>query len=644
MASTGHQEAAPRRRSGRFFGWLALGAGLALVLTFLCQPDGPLYSLEARTLDLRFRYRNPLDVPPDVVVVAIDEQSIRELGRWPWDRLQHARLLDRIAADRPVAIGLDLIFSEKQGDGSDDTALAEAIRRAGNVVLAAHVGDEHTPPAQKTQAERLAIEPQIVTAQQVLNPPLPAIIPPLPEFAQAAAGAGVLYARSDADQIVRRTSFLVAVGGQGGRFYPTFPLVMAARTQRWDYGAMQFNLAREAALSPADRITLDRGGRAQINFLGPAQTITYLPYVKVLRGTFAPGTFTGKTVLVGMTAPGLGDVYPTPLGEMPGVEIHAQTLQNLVRNLFLETAALPTALALALLLGLIGAAAAGWLRPVVGLASVLLIAVIYNTGGMYQFEHLGMVWPVLAPTGAMLLTFGAVAVFRLSTEEAGRRRLREEFGRYAPPQVVARLDAGEMKERLAGALRDVTALFADVRGFTAWSAEAHPRDVVSVLNTYYESMTELAFDLEGTVDNIVGDEIFVTFNVLDEQLDHPQRAAHLALNMMKALEGLNERWLTQGTLQEPLRIGVGINSGEALVGNLGSSVRTQYTCLGQTINLASRLQSLNKELGTDILTTKEVAERLAGMFTTRDHGEQSIRGHPVPVEVVEIVGRTRDEG
>lgn len=642
MAGSRERGAPTPRRSARFVGWLALGVGFAVVLTLLCQPGGPLYSLEARTLDLRFAYRDPLDLPPEVVIVAIDEQSLRELGRWPWDRIQHARLLDQLTKDRPIAVGFDVILSEPQPGGSDDAALADAIARAGNVVLAAHVGEAATPAEVKAQAQELAVEPQIVTAQEMLNPPLPAVVPPRPEFLRGAAGAGVLYSRSDPDQVIRRTSFLVAVGGQSGRFYPTFPLAVATRTQRWDYGAMQFNLAREAVLPGAERIALDRTGRAQINFVGPAGTIPRVPFVKALRGATRPGTFTGKTVLVGLTAPGLGDVYPTPLGEMPGVEIHAQTLQNLTHNLFLETAGLPTALALALLLGLIGAAAAGWLRPLVGLAAVALVAVIYAAGGMYQFEQLTMVWPVLPPLGALLLTFGTIAVFRLSTEEAGRRRLREEFGRYAPPQVVARLDAGEMKARSAGALREVTALFADVRGFTAWSAGAPPQDVVAVLNTYYEAMTELAFDLEGTVDNIVGDEIFVTFNVLNEQPDHPQRAAHLALNMIQALEGLNERWLAQEILREPLRIGVGINSGEALVGNLGSRVRTQYTCLGQTINLASRLQSLNKELGTSIVTTKQVAERLDGLFVTRDHGEQNIRGHPVPVEVVEIVARTQD--
>jgi len=188
-------------------------------------------------------------------------------------------------------------------------------------------------------------------------------------------------------------------------------------------------------------------------------------------------------------------------------------------------------------------------------------------------------------------------------------------------------------------VRAVTALFADVRGFTAWMGTADPRDVVSVLNTYFERMTELAFDLDGTVDNLVGDEIFITFNALDDQPDHMVRAAHLAVNMVHELDALNRRWQENGVLDTPLRVGIGISSGEAVVGNLGSQIRTQYTALGSVINLASRLQGLNKELGTTILVTRSVAEAVADEIESRPLGEQNVRGHPEPVEVFELVDR-----
>ncbi|MEM3484939.1 MAG: adenylate/guanylate cyclase domain-containing protein [Candidatus Methanomethyliaceae archaeon] len=228
---------------------------------------------------------------------------------------------------------------------------------------------------------------------------------------------------------------------------------------------------------------------------------------------------------------------------------------------------------------------------------------------------------------------------RLRSEEAGRKRLREEFSRYAPPPVVARLDAGQLQSQAAGEIRPVTVLFADLRDFTSWSARADPHQVIRVLNTYFEAMTRLAFDVEGIVDNIIGDEILVTFNALETQPDHIERAVDLALNMVAALEGLNNGWLHSEVLSAPLRLGIGINTGEVLVGRLGSHIRTQYTVLGQTVNLAARLQAYNKELGTVILCTAPVAEQVAEQVLVRSHGYHLLRGHTEPIEVFEIVNR-----
>jgi adenylate cyclase len=621
---------------------IALAAGVVCALAFmvLCLPGRLLYSLESHALDSRFHFRDSLPAPSDLAIIAIDEKSLRDpdLGRWEWDRRWHARLIDQIARDKPAAIGFDVIFSEPQrGGGGDDQALLAATARAGSVIYAAHVGQPG--PAEPAGLDRLAIQPGLVSRQD-RAPLLPALTPPLASLAAVAAGVGVIAGRPDEDSTVRRAFFLVAAGRRG-RFFATLPLALAARASHWDPAQMRFNLAREAVLAPGRTIPLDETGCAAINYLGPAGTVPQYSFADVVKGKLPAGTFTDKVALVGLTAPGLGDYYPTPVGDMFGVEIQAQTVANLRQGLFLRPADLATGLALAILLGLLAAGLAVGLRPLVGLAGVVLVVVLYAMLGMAQFRA-QVVWPVLPPVATALVTFAGLAVWRLSTEEAGRRRLREQFGRYAPPQVVQRLDAGEMHERSAGTLRPVTALFADVRGFTAWSAQTPPHEVVAVLNEYFEAMTELAFDLEGTVDNIVGDEIFITFNVLEDQPDHPERAAHLALNMVRALEQLNQRWQAAGIMAEPLRIGIGLHSEEALVGNLGSQIRTQYTCLGQGINLASRLQSLNKELGTTILTSAETAARLGDEFRLRDWGEQAIRGHPVPVHVYEIQSGERE--
>jgi adenylate cyclase len=459
--------------------------------------------------------------------------------------------------------------------------------------------------------------------------------------AEAAAGIGVIAARPDPGGTLRRACFLVRESAGGG-FYPTLEVAAAARAQGWSPSAMRFDLATEARLAPGRVTLLDGHGSALVNFTGPAGTIRQISFVDALDGRFTPGSLTGKVVLVGLTAPGLHDYFPVPYsGGMFGVEVHAQILENLLEGSFLTEVSRATALGLAILLSVLGAVAARLVRPVVGFALLLLALVVYGALALRAFEADRTVWPLLGPSLGLLAAYLPTAAQRLATEEGVRRRLRREFGRYAPQQVVAGLEAGEMQARSAGAVRTVTALFADVRGFTAWMGTADPRDVVSVLNTYFGRMTELAFDLEGTVDNLVGDEIFITFNALQDQPDHMARAAHLAVNMVHELETLNRGWLESRTLDQPLRIGVGLSSGEAVVGNLGSHIRSQYTALGSVVNLASRLQGLNKELGTTILATSTIAEAVASEIECRPLGEQNVRGHPVPVEVYELIDRKR---
>lgn len=625
----------PRRaRLSPLARWLLLAAALALVVSVLCQPRFPLYGYELKTIDSRFRFRSDVPAPAHTVIVAIDERSLNDprLGRWPWDRKWHAQLIRRLMVESPAAIALDVIFSEPSTLASD-TELASAIAASRRVFLGLHPADL----ASGADASPFAVEPGLVTPQYLL-PQLGAVVPPLPQFGEGAAGGGVMAAVPDSDGVLRRV-FLLTRETRTKRLYPTLLLSLAAAQMRSNFASLRFNLKTGVRLSPQVAVPFDGSGNALVNYLGPADTIPKLSYVDVLDGRFSQGFFRNKIVLVGFTAPGLLDQYPTPLSPtVSGVEIQAQTLENLLTGRFLKTGGLSNTLGLALLLCAIAAVAATSTRPVLGLAIVVLMLGGYNVASLRAFTE-GTVWPGLAPNLSAILTFASIAVFRLATEEAGRKRLRDEFGRYAPPQVVARLDAGQMKERAAGVKRDVTSLFADVRGFTTWSATADPHDVITVLNTYYESMTQLAFDVEGTVDNIVGDEIFVTFNALEDQPDHKERAVDLALNMIAALEGLNERWLAQGTLPAPMRIGIGINSGEALVGSLGSRVRTQYTVLGQSVNLAARLQALNKDLGTTILVSGEVADAVARRAQLHVHGMKEIRGHPVPVEVVEVLGR-----
>ncbi|MGQ9730820.1 MAG: adenylate/guanylate cyclase domain-containing protein [Candidatus Zipacnadales bacterium] len=414
---------------------------------------------------------------------------------------------------------------------------------------------------------------------------------------------------------------------------------MTAFAMQSDVSQMRFDLGHSAVFPWGEVVPLDENGSTLINFTSVDDPFPCYSFVDVLRGSVPPETFRHKTVLVGFTASGLRDLYPTPVSSgMPGIEVHAHIISSMLHGTLAQAADRRTVVGVTVLLGMLAAALAGGLRPLVGAAAILFLGVAFLVSAIRLFATATYLLPIMAPLVAMSAAFGVISVSRLTAEEAGRRRLRDEFRRYAPPEVVAQLDAGVLQQRLAGTLRPVSVLFADLRGFSELAATAGPTRTVALLNRYFEIMTAVTFDLEGTVDNIMGDGLLVTFNAMGDQHDHVSRAVHLAVNMVAELERLNEKWLVDGDLQEPLRIGIGLHTGEVVVGNVGSHIRTQYTVIGQVVNLAARLEKLNRKLGTTILSTGEVIASIGQQFEVRSMGQQEVNGHPDAVEVYEIIG------
>ncbi|MEM3433660.1 MAG: adenylate/guanylate cyclase domain-containing protein [Candidatus Methanomethyliaceae archaeon] len=627
---------------GRFFcGYFALAFVLSILSIYLCRSGGILYGYELKTLDTRYSFGISPVSSPQVLIIAIDERSLSDpsLGRWPWPRRRHAELLSVLEHDKPQVVAFDMIFADPSSH-EDDVLFAQACKRAGNVFWGLHEGTERRQDPGAGAPEAFSVQVDFL-APRALLPTIRALVAPRALLANAGVGGGTLFACPDPDGVLRRgLLFVQELNGISSNIYPSLPLAIFAALHKLSFAQMQIDLRKEACLDTGYRLPLDGHGGYFVRFLGPGGTIPTISYVDVLKGRYPPGTFKNKIVLVGFTAEGLKERYPTPIDPfMSGVEIHAQMLECLLQKRFLQKLSSIGEAALTFGVASLAIVAAALWRPLRGLLFLIFILCVYNLGAIYYFGHAGILWPGLPPLLSGVGGFGIMEFMRLRSEEAGRKRLREEFSRYAPPPVVARLDAGQLQSQAAGEIRPVTVLFADLRDFTSWSARADPHQVIRVLNTYFEAMTRLAFDVEGIVDNIIGDEILVTFNALETQPDHIERAVDLALNMVAALEGLNNGWLHSEVLSAPLRLGIGINTGEVLVGRLGSHIRTQYTVLGQTVNLAARLQAYNKELGTVILCTAPVAEQVAEQVLVRSHGYHLLRGHTEPIEVFEIVNR-----
>jgi len=563
---------------------------LALVAaTFLW---GRLEKLELVALDEQFELRGTRAPQTPVVIVSIEEDSFDELNlQWPWPRAVHGRFLDVLRAGQPAAIGLDILFSAPSARGpADDEALASAIGRAGNVVLAA----AHT---EVTQASFV---------KETIHPPLPLI-------RERAAGFGGVNFTRDSDGVVR--------GGP-----------LALRHQDSEILSFGRHLHRIATAAGVPSAPLPTTTEVRINYRGGPKTFPTIPYYKILNGEVRPEAFRGKIVLVGATSPTLHDVYPTPFARhgMAGVEIHANLIETLFRGL-----ALTRVPRLATLAGLVVAGVfAVWLAnrwgPLLALGLVAAAALAHAAAGLAAFVW-GNVWidQVAVPL-ALASGYAGTVVESYMRAQREKRRLTRFFSPAVLRSIVRR------GTELGQEQRTITVLFTDIRGFTPIAERLSPQEIADLLRDYMTSMTEIVFKYGGTVTQFVGDEIMALYNAPFDQADHAAQAVRTALECQERVKELSKIW--EARCGAPLRTGVGINTGPAVVGVIGSRQRVEYGAIGDTINLGSRLEGLSKEFATPIIIGETTFELVKDRFRLRALGEIAVKGKSLPVRMYAVEG------
>ena len=568
---------------------VGLVAGLvtvALVLAGILEP------VELAALNGLFGLRGPRAPAVRIVIVSIDESDFDEFDTpWPFPRALHAKLLDAISAGRPVAIALDIIFSEPSPRGpADDAALARAVARAGNVVLAA------------------AITRVVEAGWSKTDPTLP-----VPALRRAAAGVGTVTLTVDRDRTLRRVPLRSPLGDE---VLPSFD-------------AEVYRLARQAGWPAA---ALPRGSEVLVNFLGGPKTFPWVPYHRVVRGAVAPETFRDALVLVGGTSPIFQDVYSTPFGvrDTPGVEIHANALETLLRGTALRELPAWTSALAALLAGLVGAAFLVRRRPLPALAAAVLLWGALAAATFTAFAASGAWFRAGAPTLALVLAYGSAVVGGYIREQRDRGRLAQFFS----PAVVREI-LRDPDRALGSTRREVTVLFSDIRGFTAIAQRVDAEEVVAMLQEYMTEMTEIVFRNGGTVDKYVGDCIMALYNAPIEDPDHAASAVRTALELRERTRALSTRW--QARLGAPLRNGVGINTGEAIVGAMGSRQRLEFTAIGDVVNVAAHLEALTKEYLAPIIVGEATWERVQGRFLTRELDTVTIKDRASPMRIYAIV-------
>lgn len=597
-----------------------------VVLRYLPGTGGmlPFSVPESLAYDLAFGRAQP-SPPSDIAIVAIDEPSLQALGQFPFPRTLHARLLDQLKEARVVAF--DVLFIEPdRGGPPGDAALAEAMRRHGRVVLSCYKqARAQAGTGWSWRTRRVEMPPELASRLQSLNEAN--LAGPIPELAAAAAGLGYVDLEPDADGVYRRFApARVTLGGSG--VVPHFG-VEIARVAGGNSDQGGWGLSGVATSSD---------GTTLINYCGPPGTVPMYSYAKVLAGEHA-ADLKDKIVIVGATAAGLFDMRPAPYRSAGrkffGVETNANVVNTILHRPPLrdETRSLLW-LGLALLLG-VAAAVLVWsggetAGPLLGVALVALIAV---PSFFVAFHRWGIVIPYGAVLWATVLPVAVGAVERMGAE---RRMIKRQFAAYVSAEVLAELMRDPELVR-QGQRRPVTVLFSDIRGSTALSESLPPETWIAQLNEYLSTMSAAIFEHDGYLDKFMGDGIMAVWNTFGTQPNHAELALGAAERMVEILEALNAHWAARED-RASLRIGIGLHCGEAIVGNVGSDRRTQYTVIGDVVNTASRVEGMTKEYQTVILLSEALAERLPDRSRLREIGEVAVRGREGTVRIFTLGG------
>ncbi len=561
-------------------------AGLAAALVVLAAAAaGAFDRVESQSVDTRFGLRGTVPAR-DVAVIAIDGESITALGRWPINRRHHARAIDRLRKAGVRTVAYDVQFTEPSGDDAADLALYDAVvRKPGTVLSTTEVGEDG--------------DTNVLGGEEALKP------------ARARAA---------------NTGVPVGVGG------------VVRRVRHQLDGLESFAVA--AAESAQRRQVPERGfgeRGALIDYHGPPGTIPTYRLIDLLEGRVDPAKLRDRVVVVGASAPSLQDLHPVPTAQdelMPGPEVQANAISTVLRDRPLRDAPgwLGTLLiaALALVVPLAGCV----LRPLWS-AVVGLVAGGAFLAAAWQAFDAGTVLPVTAPLGALLLggvgALGAGGLLSLRD----RRRMRFLFGRFVPDPVVDQLLSREDSSGGIGGVRqDATVLFCDLRGFTTFAEDAQPELVIDVLNTYLTEMSDAILAHGGTVVSYLGDGIMAVFGSPVERADHADGALAAAEELLAVrLPHLNA-WLAERDLP-PFRLGVGLNSGAVMSGTVGSERRMEYAAVGDTTNVAARLQAATKGTPHALFVSDTTWDRLAdtGRARLQSAGDLAVAGRGGAVRV-----------
>ena len=598
----------------------------------------PLQTLRLKTFDV-YQTILPRDLKAGpAVIVDVDEKSLKNLGQWPWPRTLVAELIDKISKSGAQAIAFDIVFSEPDRLSPDqladelpnlDEATRESLRNSpsNDEIFARSIRSSNTVVGQSgiRQSDRGLLPADLPeTPFSYLGPnpssfliKFPNLLTNIEKIERAAAGRGLFTIRPEQDGIVRRVPVVMLADGK------TKPS-LAIELIRVGTGAESI-LVRTSEIGVSDIVVgdkivpTDEEGRFWINF-SPHLPQRFVSAYDVLTDKIGEKELRGKFVLVGTSAVGLLDLKATPLDPaMPGVEIHAQIIETILSNSYLTRPAfaIGSEVVVALVIGLFIIVCG----PIFGALNMLLLGGFFAAClvalSWYLYAQHGILFDFAYPLVSTLMVYFVLVFYNYLKEERGRREVRNAFGQYLSPELVNQLARDPDSLSLGGVTREVTILFSDVRNFTAIAEQFKndPEGLSRLMNNLLTPLSAAVMDRKGTIDKYMGDAIMAFWNApLDDHV-HPRNACTAALEMQRQLNLLNQKLEAQASLKgapfNKLRAGIGINTGECVVGNMGSDMRFDYTAMGDPVNVASRAEGLTKQFDVPTLIGEKTANHVS---------------------------------
>lgn len=640
-------------------------------------------SVENKILDFRFLMRGKVDTGGQVIIIAIDEKTLDELGRWPFPRSYFLNVVKNLNKNGVRVLGFDMIFSEPDiysglttidyiqrevkknelGDADlnkllvnararldNDRHLSMEMKRTPEAILGyffhqtreaiPHLTDEEIDESVKSLEKsrfRLVNYDSEAAKNTVFREAL-CPEPNIPVISEAADGFGYFNVFPDGDGTIRWSPLTIKCGGI---FYPSLALEMARAYI--DAPPPEIYISEDGAYKIVlgdIEIPTNSKGEMLINYRGGVRTFPYYSFYDVLKDTIPKEKFENKIAIIGTVAVGTYDLRVTPMGsDFPGMEINANIIDNILNRDFLSVPPwapyfnLLVVLVIGIILGLILPRVSAWYGALIAIA----ITGVWVITAEYLFRDKGIWVALLPPFLTIALGYTVLTLIRYITVERAGHQLKNAFQFYVSKAVVGEILKDPTMLTLGGERKDISVLFSDIKGFTSLSEGLSPEDLVQILNEYLTVMTDVVFNHMGLLDKYIGDAIMAVYGAPLPQPDHPLRACLTALDMRTALLDLQKQWESSG--RPKLEIRIGINSGYAVVGNMGSRERFDYTVMGDNVNLASRLENLNKVYDTKIIISENTYVNVKDDIAVRELDLVRVRGKTIPVKIYEMIGR-----